>query len=114
MQIIVDIDNTLWDFAAALHQKIRTYGVPEPNMWKWDFWSEYMSPEEFLRHVDDIHKAQNSDHLPFPESHEFLCALKHIGYRIVIASHRNPENYSSTEKWLNHHELVFLMSFTLA
>jgi len=106
-RIIVDIDNTLWDFAAVLYDRLRAYGVPEPDKWHWDFWEQYMSPEEFVSHIDAVHRSQNGDHAPFPESRKFLHALKHSGLSIIVASHRTPGNYAATENWLNHHGLVF-------
>ncbi len=105
--IIVDIDNTLWDFAAVLYERLRVYGVPKPDKWQWDFWERYMPVEVFLQHIDDVHKSQNGDHALFPESREFLMALKRSGWHIIVASHRDSNNYATTENWLNHHGLVF-------
>ena len=66
-----------------------------------------MSAEVFLQHIDAVHKSQNGDHAPFPESREFLNTLKRNGWHIIVASHREPDNYATTENWLNHHGLVF-------
>lgn len=106
-RIIVDIDNTLWDFAAILYQKVSKLGVPEPSNWHWDFWEAYMSFEQFMKYIDEVHKEQDESKPPFPESRGFLNALKETGYHITMASHRNPENYSYTKKWLVYHELAF-------
>ena len=106
-RIIVDIDNTLWDFASVLYDRLSGYGVPEPDKWHWDFWKSYMPVEVFLQHIDAVHKSQNGNHAPFPESRDFLLALKRSGWHIVVASHREPSNYGTTENWLNYHKLVF-------
>ena len=83
MRIIVDIDNTLWDFATPLWKKIEHFGVPRPSEWHWDFWKEYFSIEQFLDYIDEVHEEQDANTLPFPEAAEFLSGLKKSGCHIT-------------------------------
>jgi len=47
-RIIVDIDNTLWDFASVFQERLRKIAPAIPPMaeWKWDFYIDYISIEE--------------------------------------------------------------------
>ncbi len=105
--IIVDIDNTLWDFASQLYDKLKDYGIPEKNEWKWDFWSEYVSDKIFYRVVNEIHVEQADGHAPFPEAGEFLASLKEEGFYIIIASHREKTSEDVTRHWLLKNKLAF-------
>jgi hypothetical protein len=106
-RIIVDIDNTLWDFATPFWKKIEHRGVPRPSEWHGDFWKDYFTVEEFLRTIDEVHKEQDASAAPFPEAAPFLAALKTGGRHITIASHRNPSSRGVTEKWLKAHGLAY-------
>ncbi len=106
-KIIVDIDNTLWDFATALWKKVEHLGVPRPSEWQWDFWEEYLTIEQFLRCIDEVHEEQDASARPFPGATDFLAALRKDGCHITIASHRNPASRAVTEKWLKTHDLAF-------
>ncbi len=107
--ILVDIDNTLWDFATVLYEKLRqlNHAVPPPEDWHcWDFWKGYMDASEFYRVVNEIHSRQEEFGI-YPDAPEFLRNLKEFGYHITIASHRSEDNMVPTLKWLNRHNLVF-------
>ena len=105
--IIVDIDNTLWDFASVFWKKVEHLGVPQPSEWRWDFWQEYLTIEQFLRYLDEVHEEEDGSAHPFPQAADFLATLKKDGCRITIASHRNPVRRGVTEKWLKAHDLAF-------
>jgi len=107
MRIIVDIDNTLWDFATRLWKKVEHFGVPRPSEWHWDFWKGYFTIEQLLDYIDEVHEEQGANTLPFPDAADFLSALKKGGCHITIASHRNPASRDVTEKWLHSQHLVF-------
>jgi hypothetical protein len=107
MRIIVDIDNTLWDFATPLWKKVEHYGVPRPSEWLWDFWKDYFTIGQLHHYIDEVHGEQDANSLPFPEAADFLFALKKGGCHITIASHRNPASRYVTEKWLKAHGLAF-------
>ena len=106
-RIIVDIDNTLWDFATPFWKKIEHHGVPLPSEWTGDFWKDYFTIEQFQRYIDEVHQEQDAGAAPFPEAAAFLSALRTGGRRITIASHRNPASREVTEKWLKTHSLVY-------
>jgi len=106
-RIIVDIDNTLWDFASALWKKVAQLGVPRPSEWVWDFYKPYLSIEQLLEYVDDVHNEQDERYPPFADSADFLSALRKKGCHITIASLRNPNKRTVTEAWLETHGLVY-------
>ena len=110
-RIIVDIDNTLWDFGAVLwaHMRRLNSSVPEPMYWdKWDFWVEYLSEREFYSVVREIHINQNHQNFsPYAEARDFLISLKDLGFSVIIASHREKYTLNSTLNWLNTHELIY-------
>jgi hypothetical protein len=107
---IIDIDNTLWDFASVLYERLKLhYGnyVPPPSQWdQWDFWKEICPANEFFKIVRDIHYEQNRFGV-YPDAREFLTGLKALGFKIIIASHREPDTYQPTVRWLQKHGLVF-------
>ena len=106
-RIIVDIDNTLWDFAGRLWKKVEHHGVAGPSEWRWDFWEDYLTIEQFLGYIDEVHAEQDESASPFPGAADFLLALKKDGCHITIASHRNPASRAGTIQWLKAHNLVF-------
>jgi hypothetical protein len=106
-RIIVDIDNTLWDFATPFWKKIEHLGVPRPSEWRSDFWKAYLTMEQFLRIIDQVHEEQGAGALPFPDAAPFLSALKAGGRHITIASHRSPASRGVTEQWLRTHGLAY-------
>lgn len=105
-RIIVDIDNTLWDFASALWKKMSHLGVPQPTEWGVNFFERYCSLEQFMRYIDEVQAEQDDRCPPFPESSPFLASLKRRGH-VTIASHRNPNKRAITESWLNTFGLVY-------
>ncbi|MCX7857032.1 MAG: hypothetical protein N2513_03480 [Deltaproteobacteria bacterium] len=109
VQAIVDIDNTLWDFAPILYKKLKLLNpsVPPPEKWdRWDFFKDYVSVSDFYRVIEEIHKRQD-EYGVYPEAKDFLLGIKKLGYFVVIASHRTKESELPTLKWLKKHELIF-------
>ncbi len=108
---IVDIDNTLWHFCDALHEKLREVhnDFPPPDDWTdWDMWERYCTLEEFLSAVNAVHIEQDNErYLPYAEAEGFLSALKDNGYHITIASHRSPIYETQTATWLQKHNLIY-------
>ena len=108
---VVDIDNTLWHFCDALYERLSVINkaVPNPDNWvEWDFWKNYCSENDFFKAIKEIHLSQDdSRHQPYPESQSFLRDLKENGYHIIIASHRSPESFNQTKRWLKTHNLFF-------
>lgn len=106
---IVDIDNTLWDFASVLYDeliKINT-SLPTPEDWHcWDFWKGYMHAHDFYQAIDRIHLRQDTFGV-YPDAKDFLKELKSKGYKIIIASHRSKQSQLPTLNWLYKHNLFF-------
>lgn len=106
---IVDIDNTLWDFASVLYEKLVRINpeVPPPESWtEWEFWENYLPYEKFFQVVNEIHLEQ-SRYGVYPDARDFLEFLRERKYRIVIASHRRWETKEATLRWLEKHKLFF-------
>jgi len=106
---LIDIDNTLWNFADALYERLAKVNpdVPLPDYWThWDFWKPYFKPETFYSIVNEIH-AEQDRYGVYPDAEEFLENLYVHGYKIIIASHRSQESREATLKWLYKHKLIF-------
>ena len=68
--IIVDIDNTLWDFAAVFYERMKKYNpdiIPVPEWHLFDFWKAYVSPRTFYAIIKEIHREQES-FPPYPDA----------------------------------------------
>jgi FMN phosphatase YigB (HAD superfamily) len=108
-KIIVDIDNTLWDFAPVLHERIKRMSpdIPPPDEWViWDFWKPYVSSQQLYTAIRDIHMEQDS-YPVYPEAARFLASLKIMDFHITIASHREKGTLDATTHWLEKHSLRF-------
>lgn len=108
-KIIVDIDNTLWDFAPVLYERMKRINplVTPPAEWLlFDFWKSYVTPRDFYKAIKSIHLDQER-FTPYPDAREFLSSIKELGLHIVIASHREKGTLGATFNWLNMHGLVF-------
>ena len=107
---IIDIDNTLWDFATVLYERLCSrLGsiVPPPSEWHdWSFWKNFCGPETFYKTVREIHLEQDRFGI-YPDAREFLQTLKSTGFQIIIASHRDLDTHNATLKWLYNHQLTF-------
>jgi hypothetical protein len=108
-KIIVDIDNTLWDFASVLHERMKRINPNVVSRLEWhlfDFWKSYVTPKEFYAVIKSIHMDQEQ-FLPYPDAREFLSSLKELDLHIIIASHREKGTRGVTTTWLNQNNLVF-------
>jgi len=107
---IIDIDNTLWDFASILYDRLRYQfknSVPLPSEWhNWKFWEKFCNADTFYKIVREIHFEQDKFSV-YPDAKEFLLELRQCGFSIVIASHRDPQTHTATVKWLQKHRLSF-------
>lgn len=108
MNILVDIDNTLWDFASVLFQELSLkHNIPSLEHWvHWDFWEKYMTGDDFYDVAYRIHQEQEK-YSPYPEAEPFLNALKEKGHTIIIASHRQQKALEPTKNWLRRNNLLF-------
>jgi hypothetical protein len=107
-RIIVDIDNTLWDFASVFYERLRSIvpAIPSIDLWDWDFYKDYISIEVLHSVIDGIHKEQDLFQ-PFPSAKWFLESLKEKGYTIIIASHRQDSFRKATERFFLKHNLPY-------
>lgn len=106
---VIDIDNTLWDFATILYEEISKLNpqMPMPDKWiHWDFWKDFLRAEEFYSIINKIHCRQDSFGV-FPDAEDFLRELKANNYKIIIASHREENSRIPTINWLIKHNLTF-------
>lgn len=106
---VIDIDNTLWDFASVLYEELIKINpnVPNPLHWhKWDFWMDYIDTKTFYEIIFKIHRRQDIFGA-YPDAKFFLRELKESGYKIIIASHREEESRIPTINWLNKNKLSF-------
>lgn len=108
-QIIIDIDNTLWNLAPELWEQLKKVNpqMPPPGQWGTrESLERYMPLQEFFRVLKKIHMDQEK-YAPFPESRHFLGALKQRGFYLVIASHRSKDTFGPTVHWLKKYHLSF-------
>jgi FMN phosphatase YigB (HAD superfamily) len=108
-KIIIDIDNTLWDFAPVLYERMSEASpdLPPSSEWReWDFWRSYLKPKTVYKIIDSIQMEQEIFQ-PFADAAEFLSGLKQKAFYIIIASHRRPAALDPTERWLRNHGLVY-------
>lgn len=108
-KIVIDIDNTLWDFAQELHRKVKEAcpQFPPPSEWhRWDFWRPYIEPATLYSLIKEIHMEQER-FTPYPDAWPFLDSLKREGLYIIIASHREQSTFDSTLNWLKKNDLIF-------
>ena len=108
-RIVIDIDNTLWDLAPVLYERLcaASPGFPHHSQWhSWSFWKGLIPAERLYRIIRDVHMEQDAFE-PYGESRDFLERLRTKGFRIIIASHRERETYASTRRWLQRYGLPF-------
>lgn len=105
----VDVDNTLFDFAGALHELFKADGVlmHPPEQWdKWDyFYPEYMTKSVAYEYFNKVH-SQQRQYNPFVDAKKFLEKLDEER-SIVIASHRHNDQRAELVKWLDEHNLPY-------
>ena len=108
-KIIVDIDNTLWDFASVLYERMKKVNSNIMLSSEWDdfdFWRSYMSSRTFYSIIKGIHLDQEQ-FIPFSDAQLFLTSLKELDTHIIIASHREKGTLDATINWLEKNELIF-------
>jgi len=102
-QVVIDIDGILWTLGEHWYTELIKINpeCPFPGLTNWAFFEGYMSEEEALGAVKKVHMNQDSENYePFPSACKLTHMLNRANYKIVIASHRDPESYDATAKWL--------------
>jgi len=108
-RIVIDIDNTLWDLAPVLYERLdaASPGFPHHSEWRsWSFWKGLIPADRLYGIIRDVHMEQDAFE-PYRDSRDFLDSLRERGFHIIIASHREQETYASTQRWLHKHDLPF-------
>jgi len=108
-KIVIDIDNTLWDLAPVLYERLRGENpdIPHHSQWRsWHFWKGFISAERLYGIIRDVHMVQDSFE-PYEQSRAFLCSIREKGFYIIIASHRERVTYEPTKRWLERYGLPF-------
>lgn len=107
-RIIVDIDNTLWDFASVFYERLKKIAptIPPMELWNWDFYKDHLNIEDLYNIIDGIHKEQDLFQ-PFPSARWFLESLNERGFSLIIASHRQDDYRGATERFLQKHNLLY-------
>ncbi|NWF52078.1 MAG: hypothetical protein HXY47_03245 [Nitrospirae bacterium] len=107
-KIIVDIDNTLWDFAFVFYERLKKIApaIPSTDLWDWDFYKNYISIDDLHSVIDGIHRDQDLFQ-PFPSAKWFLESLSDKGYSLIIASHRRDNFRKATEHFFLKHNLPY-------
>jgi hypothetical protein len=108
-KIVIDIDNTLWDFAPVLYERIKEINpdITLPSEWRtWDFWQRYLTSKALYEVIRGIHMEQDR-FIPYPDAELFLALLRKNGFFIIIASHREKGTLDATEQWLINNNLLY-------
>lgn len=108
---MVDVDNTLFDFATPLYETFLKSGISifPPQKWnKWDyFYPEFMSSKIAHEHFNTVHSHQ-LEYEPFDDARVFLEHLIQ-DHAVVIVSHRRLHQCNELRKWLNINNLPYDM-----
>jgi beta-phosphoglucomutase-like phosphatase (HAD superfamily) len=107
-QVIVDVDNTIANFAPIFQEELQRVCPKIPNCDKWttwNFYNDYMPSNLFH---DAAHAAQMRimETQPLPGAREMLAAIPD-NYRICIASHRKRESLDMLIDWLNVYDMTW-------
>lgn len=108
MKAIVDVDNTLCDYAPMFYDELCQVNpaIPHYTQWNmWDFYDGYMTKNEFY---DCAHMAQMriSECKPINYAEHMLSVLSEH-FIIVIASHRKEESRDELVSWLEQNNMVY-------
>ncbi len=107
--IMIDVDNTLFDFAIPLYNLFIKNGIniPTPDHWnKWDyFYPDYMTSKVAHEFFNEVHTRQ-LEYAPYDDARTFLENLMKY-YKVVIVSHRRPHQCDLLKEWMNKNNLPY-------
>ncbi len=106
-KIVVDIDNTLWDFAPVFFGYLERYSpaIPIDALKRGETTLKgYVPREDLFGMLREIHMRQDEVE-PYPDAGSFLGGLKGMGLYIIIASLRDEDSRRATQRWLKKHDL---------
>ena len=107
-KVVLDIDGILWSMAEPWHKEIYKINpeCPYPGKSVWAFYKGYLTDEEIHRTIKNVHMNQLSFNC-FTEAPTLSSFLKSYGFHTTIASHRDPECYDVTKKWLDNNYILY-------
>ena len=106
---MVDVDNTLFDYASPLYMVMRRDGIniPGPAFWnKWAyFYPDYMTSKVAHEYFDEIHTRQ-LEYEPYEDARFFLANLME-NYKVIIVSHRRAHQCELLRDWVELNKLPY-------
>lgn len=108
MMVMVDIDNTLWNFEAELITRLRK-ALPDRKIldraptWEYPL-EQFTDPNKGLAIFKGMHVEQERFE-PYEGAQDLLVSLRDNGYFIYIASNRPEETTPELVAWLEKHQL---------
>ena len=106
---MVDVDNTLFDFATPLYRMFVEDGIniPPVESWnKWDFfYPDYMTSKVAHEYFNNVHSHQ-LEYEPFDDARVFLENLIKTR-KIIVVSHRRSHQCAELRKWFEINDLPF-------
>jgi 5'(3')-deoxyribonucleotidase len=105
---VVDVDNTLCDFAPVFYEELVKYNpeIPKHTDWnEWDFYHGYMCEEDFF---EAAHNAQMRimECAPLDGADSFMRRLQE-DFNVLIASHRREESRELLARWMKKHNIRY-------
>jgi phosphoglycolate phosphatase-like HAD superfamily hydrolase len=107
-RVIVDVDGTLVDFHRPLQKYIRQQypDVPKELPGEWNWFSPYMTTEQFYECCDAVHGIQMRSHKPLPGAYGLFEMLNHYDTEIFVASARDKSMAPKMANWLQKYHLT--------
>ena len=102
MRIAIDIDSTLhhyWDLLSEAAR--RRFGVDLPYEEQLDWGITRLRPHQLHLCIQETHcDAAILGGTPYPHAVETIAGWRAAGHYIHITSHRDPQTYDATARWL--------------
>lgn len=100
---ILDVDNTLWDLMAPVHELLDM--LHGPFKWgvvdQWNHHRDFVTDEQFYSAVASCHASQIT-YSAFRGAALLFDSLDKTGWEVVVASVRAPQRAASLIEWLDH------------
>lgn len=108
MKVIVDIDNTLWDFSGELYRRLSRINskVPQPCDWsEYSYYEKFIDAKTCWGIIYDIQGASRFD--AYPGARELMNSLWESEHEIIVATNRHPRYKMATQTLLMNNNLVY-------
>lgn len=109
MRVIIDIDDTLWNFGSVWYEFLKEHNNDIPTPKKWDTWwtgLDYVDKSVMHETAKKVHSQQDNFDI-FEKAAKFVNFFKQNGFTVEIASQRCHTTYEATVRWLNKHEIYY-------